>query len=71
VGVTPLAALADSHKLISFIPYFEKFKGNDDNRPYNFTLITNLSEDSTEIVAGCGRPAMTRSIFTTWGYNGP
>ncbi len=40
VGVTPLAALADSHKLMSFIPYFEKFKWNDifpEYDPYKYT----------------------------------
>ena len=40
VGITPLAAMADWHKVISFIPYFEKFQWTDirlEYDPYKYT----------------------------------
>jgi len=40
LGITPLAAMANWHKVISFIPYFEKFQWTDirlEYDPYKYT----------------------------------
>ena len=50
VGITPLAAMADWHKVISFIPYFEKFQWTDirlEYDPYKYTSFPKNAAQQT------------------------
>lgn len=59
IGIAPVAVIANSHKLLSFLPYFEKFKWlsvEPEFDPYKYNSFPkNAAEEAWEVTAAIHR----------------